>query len=313
MLNYAFIIPVCAHPGATDEYGGHVDWENGEYHYHHGYPAHSHDGGVCPYDFVDDADHSYHGGNGYENNNSYNYGDRSEYLPEIQYPLKENTENQSLFSIEEDKVLNLLISISIITLMLLAFTKPDKINKPSGAVLPNTQTAAQPTKASDANKISSYGTAPSSASKSTSVPNISVPKKADTEYFFSENYNRTRSAAQKVNYTPPDISYNSRTLKLCGAPEHAYVDKDGLPHNLIGGEDEFLVYIPRDGTVFHRYNNCESNLRRINYIQIEFLKPKPCDRCFPYIPDTAWYYKYQKLKRNNPPQQSSHETERDLI
>ena len=72
MLNYAFIIPVCAHPGATDEYGGHVDWENGEYHYHHGYPAHSHDGGVCPYDFVDDADHSYHGGNGYENNNSYN-------------------------------------------------------------------------------------------------------------------------------------------------------------------------------------------------------------------------------------------------
>lgn len=48
-----------AHPGRTDEDGGHTDHSTGEYHYHHGYPAHDHydmdgDGDLdCPYNFVD--------------------------------------------------------------------------------------------------------------------------------------------------------------------------------------------------------------------------------------------------------------------
>lgn len=63
VLSCVFIMPAFAHPGATDEYGGHYDRSTGEYHYHHGYPAHSHDDGVCPYDFVDKTDHSYHESN----------------------------------------------------------------------------------------------------------------------------------------------------------------------------------------------------------------------------------------------------------
>lgn len=42
-----------AHPGKTDADGGHVDTSTGEYHYHHGYPAHQHIDGTCPYDFDD--------------------------------------------------------------------------------------------------------------------------------------------------------------------------------------------------------------------------------------------------------------------
>lgn len=42
-----------AHSGRTDSRGGHNDKKNksglGSYHYHHGYPAHLHTGGVCPY------------------------------------------------------------------------------------------------------------------------------------------------------------------------------------------------------------------------------------------------------------------------
>ena len=50
---------VSAHPGRTDNHGGHYDSETGEYHYHHGYAAHQHtdlnDDGIpdCPYDFDD--------------------------------------------------------------------------------------------------------------------------------------------------------------------------------------------------------------------------------------------------------------------
>lgn len=50
---------VLAHSGRTDANGGHYDRSTGEYHYHHGYPAHKHydmdgDGVVdCPYNFDD--------------------------------------------------------------------------------------------------------------------------------------------------------------------------------------------------------------------------------------------------------------------
>lgn len=48
-----------AHPGRTDDSGGHHDSSTGEYHYHHGHSAHQHedldgDGLLeCPYNFDD--------------------------------------------------------------------------------------------------------------------------------------------------------------------------------------------------------------------------------------------------------------------
>lgn len=60
---FAFLLllspAVLAHSGKTDANGGHYDRSTGEYHYHHGYPAHQHydmdgDGIVdCPYNFDD--------------------------------------------------------------------------------------------------------------------------------------------------------------------------------------------------------------------------------------------------------------------
>lgn len=37
------------HSGKTDSNGGHWDYSTGTYHYHHGYPAHQHENGICPY------------------------------------------------------------------------------------------------------------------------------------------------------------------------------------------------------------------------------------------------------------------------
>lgn len=58
-LMLVLCLNVYAHPGNTDADGGHIDERTGEYHYHHGYPAHQHydidgDGRKdCPYDFDD--------------------------------------------------------------------------------------------------------------------------------------------------------------------------------------------------------------------------------------------------------------------
>ena len=45
-----------AHSGRTDGSGGHYDSTTGAYHYHHGYPAHQHTGGICPYEYDDNTD-----------------------------------------------------------------------------------------------------------------------------------------------------------------------------------------------------------------------------------------------------------------
>lgn len=46
-----FALPASAHPGRTDSNGGHHS--SSSYHYHHGYPAHQHTSGICPYAFDD--------------------------------------------------------------------------------------------------------------------------------------------------------------------------------------------------------------------------------------------------------------------
>lgn len=59
VLLITLIIPVFAHPGSLDWEGGHYDRNTGEYPYHHGYSAHQHENGECPYDFKDNIDDDY--------------------------------------------------------------------------------------------------------------------------------------------------------------------------------------------------------------------------------------------------------------
>jgi hypothetical protein len=51
-LLFCTLLPltVFGHSGRTDSRGGHYDHQMGMYHYHHGFPAHGHPDGVCPFD-----------------------------------------------------------------------------------------------------------------------------------------------------------------------------------------------------------------------------------------------------------------------
>jgi hypothetical protein len=50
---FAYCLCASAHSGSLDGKGGHRSTSTGDYHYHHGYPAHSHENGICPYNFDD--------------------------------------------------------------------------------------------------------------------------------------------------------------------------------------------------------------------------------------------------------------------
>lgn len=50
LLALVLALPCVAHSGRTDSDGGHYDHSTGDYHYHHGKPAHYHYAdGSCPY------------------------------------------------------------------------------------------------------------------------------------------------------------------------------------------------------------------------------------------------------------------------
>ena len=73
----SLVVPVLAHPGGTDSSGGHHDTSTGEYHYHHGYPAHFHTNGKCPYQQNTSTNSPSYSSNSSNNSNSddFTFGD----------------------------------------------------------------------------------------------------------------------------------------------------------------------------------------------------------------------------------------------
>ncbi len=143
-----FLIFACsqlvqAHPGKTDSQGGHYDWDTGEYHFHHGYPAHSHEGGTCPYDFVDktgDNSGDSSGGNSYNRQEPESFDDKP--LEEHTYVRSNVTESQIAdYNPQEQKENNSVTKIIVLVLfaVLLVFfvakhfirhhSKPEKKTK----------------------------------------------------------------------------------------------------------------------------------------------------------------------------------------
>lgn len=80
-----------AHQGRTDSNGGHYNRNTGEYHYHHGYPAHQHPNGICPYN-TNHNNTNITKNNDYDNTTSSNQSDTSS---------KNITDSSDKYSIEE--------------------------------------------------------------------------------------------------------------------------------------------------------------------------------------------------------------------
>ena len=100
-----------AHPGRTDENGGHTNHSDGSYHYHHGYPAHFHSNGVCMYDF--DNQTNYGGSYNYSENSTSTDYDYS--LPTLKNDIDDHNkaEKDNAF----DYIKRILIFIFIIVLL----------------------------------------------------------------------------------------------------------------------------------------------------------------------------------------------------
>ena len=138
LLVISIPVAVSAHPGKTDGQGGHYDRSTGEYHFHHGYPAHDHydmDGdGIpdCPYDFDDKTNHNSGSSSGSSSGGSYGGQVIYEKRSVTEATQREKTEDKSgelennIVS-KKEKVKKvpvwIVISLSVVLIILLIYIK----------------------------------------------------------------------------------------------------------------------------------------------------------------------------------------------
>lgn len=308
-------ITVYAHPGATDEYGGHVDWENGEYHYHHGYEAHQHTNGVCPYNFVDNADHSSAGSGNTSNSYDYNYGNREPYLPEQQYPLvqKENTNNDSIFSLIVGIILTVVLYVFIYGFAY-NWDKKRKERKSQTHSEHEKKHQSSPKEPSIPEMIDKAANEYNARLKEKQQAEQRAQQKALREEQQRKSYEEyIRREEEKLNHFRQQREqerqryidlYSGKTAEeLAGVPDGITFDEKGLPHKYKFSSfdnkyyDAYTVKIAKNGSPIYHRTSCEYGSLIVNYTETFNKKYTACKVCFPMQDDISWYQEYIKIKQ----------------
>lgn len=291
----AFLLPlsVSAHPGNTDENGGHYDQSTGEYHYHHGFPPHDHydidgDGIIdCPYDFVDKTGEN--SGSSYSSGNSWVLDDKPVSV------TKEADKNGNLppNTKEEEGAKgmgNLSVAIAILTLfsvamVILAIKLGMKIK-------------------SEEEKI---------ARKNTELK--IAEEKCEK---ISHQYNSLLEVIQRKNKDIPLGSYSVLNPFSKGIldqldleikiPEYVFFNKEGIPI-LLGPESRFpyggyTVFSNYNSDVYHVNESCSGHdLASAHIFKMLEAGKRPCKKCgySHRIPKTIpqWYLDIQEIQRSN--------------
>lgn len=283
-----------AHSGRTDSRGGHYDRSTGEYHYHHGYPAHQHPNGVCPY--ADSAPSSISDDLSYRSSE----------------PLTLSTKQNSSVSNDSDDLSILFVAfisgggVAIPICWLLTQKRMVSLKKEidvankiittrTNQVLALTQkTECQQKELQQfnnklENSISNKNSLIDSLRKELESQNQKICQ-LNKQIIFSEH-------AHAFDGTFPRLSHED-ILKLAGVPAGVTFDENLLPHYFNNPivESHFRVYVSDSGKKYHRKPFCSNARQRLHLFEAINKKYEPCNNCIPYkarnykIP--KWYYRY---------------------
>lgn len=267
-----------AHSGRTDSAGGHYDRSTGEYHYHHGYSAHQHPNGVCPY----------------AKNTT-----KSSSVTETKDSSVKDT-GFSLANIEKifsdiGRFLFLgLISLGLAAYVYNSFTNKDKKEANKHIDSLNFQLREK----SDENN---------NLAEQVKHSHILIQK---YETDIQDLKEQLKTAAQEIKECKEKnlnraLSLESLTeneiRSICGVPDSVTFDEELLPHCLDNRlvERHFSVYITSSGRFYHRLHGCCGAEHKV-HLFVAAGNFQPCHKCIPKaawkyeIPD--WYYRYVQLE-----------------
>lgn len=254
-------VAASAHSGRTDSQGGHHS-SSGGYHYHHGYPAHQHTGGVCPYDYDDKTGENSgsSSGDSWVVSTDPGASDRFFYhdgLPAHQhvaglcpYDYIGGSSESSSSSSEEEPPNIILIAVTTIGLALLV--------KLTVTVVRNKKREAE-------------------------------ERRLMAEHLQAE---RADLIAKCSGKTRTQIAVD------CGMSPELYIDDKDLPHDIFTDDipDRCTVYVANNASVYHRNPRCrQALLSPTNIAKVRHLNP--CLYCNPCRIDLEWYGPYKDIIR----------------
>ena len=249
-----------AHPGATDGNGGHRVSGTGEYHYHHGYPAHDHAGGTCPYDFDDKTG---------ENSGSSSSGTSSGGSTNGSSSGNPSTSDVGSHSSSSPKKKTSSLGETLVFVFL------------EGPIL--------------LFAIWYLCWMTWGLLKIFIIEPITEAKREKENARIRENERRAeyqKISALYSNKTKTEIA------RLCGMPDTFCLDEDDFPHekNNLLGIDNCIVYIANHGSVYHSHARCcQRYLSPVNIVQVRHLNT--CRYCAPARIDLQWYDNYKEALR----------------
>lgn len=284
LVSFSCVSIPLAHPGKTDSAGGHWDHSTGEYHYHHGYPAHQHIDGVCPYNFEDQTNHN--GGNSSKGSPATAEEDQEEYDSDSDNKIDWAA---IILCIVACSWLLIFEAVSFLFKKISDFFRSRKNKKNSSVTnaLPPPTNLTPPAKSIVPNYRKTPMPQPKAEnSKEWAIVNNDHIPESKTEDPPIEEFNQKAKSYCERKYggkTKNEIAH------MCGMPINAYISKDNLPCS----NDpivQYTFYIAPNGKSFHRLEGCSKAFTKVNVASLSGLKP--CQLCNPARPDLLWYYKY---------------------
>lgn len=308
---------VYAHPGRTDSIGGHHDYENesglGSYHYHHGYEAHLHENGICPYDYVDNTSDS---------NANFESKYTEEYIQNIIDDVTEHEDAEKSYW-APDSTKNVYLSDGVFHLkgcpkisssgVFYTLRSIDKSNEPCDYCQPLIYESIEdiPTHKKDLflKFISDnwhYGVACVLAVLALIqfIKFFKEQKEDEPVHEIPMDINSRKAAKKTQEETLQEYYYSLYAYKkpedLVDIPDGMLL-VDGLPatnhHHKYG---LYSVYITPKGTRYHRRKKCAgSEKSQITNLYLVYKQMYPCKMCCQrYNPniDFEWYEEYLRIK-----------------
>lgn len=265
-------VTAIAHPGNTDGNGGHYDNSTGEYHYHHGYPAHQHDDmdgdGIpdCPYDdsvSYDDDEEEYDSSTAwdlYKKSDAYQNAPKGNSGSSNQSSTQSPAVSTQTGSSSNSRILPIsLVFLGIIAVfVIIHYVKKIVIRRKQRELLKE-----------------------------------GIPKlKQDYESLISDYHNLQRIYRVLDLRSPEEVAH---------VPADSYLDDDGLPRQLGVSNiihDRYYLFVNLNTGTVHRadcrygsnycvpINICD--LRKYTY-----KGPYACHLCHPTLPDISWVMQYK--------------------
>lgn len=259
-----FTVPSFAHSGRTDEFGGHYDHSTGEYHYHHGYPAHQHENGVCPYDFDDQTNHGDSGTTGKS-------AARTDSTEKV-VATKQAEKSKKIDSITKACIMTAQVVVlgSIVVVLVLRHRKRVKEE-----LIARQQEEARRERERQLE--------------------AERKEKEREQARLAWEAQRSELLAWYRGDTATDIAVQcglSSEYKFGDSGEIVPVDRDATP-------DIYTVYITSRGKVFHVKEGCSSARIKVNWGKDrKILQEKmTCLRCGSVVPPLDWLAEYEKVLR----------------